>query len=342
MFSFLCPALSAQSTLPALTALDHDTQQLYRATQSHIVRVLVPVRIPTAHPLIKWRMQFDRDLQNQLEQARASDDSQRFFVQPATTQSSSAPEASAPPTPAVTTINVECLGMILNTHGDVLLPLFIDPAYVQQVQVTVDERDVTKGTVRSVDRQTGLTILRLAKPAGKPVRFAQVKPEPGSLVLMLAPTRRSARLSVWTGGVDDNSTILVNAAGEFAAIVRNGHALYPATFLPIVDQLLKSGMVQRARLGVDILEVPIDDPQRLKFPALGARSAAYVDAVLPDSPAAKAGIQPGDLILSVAGEAVADIPTFAAAIANRRGRTSLLLLRDGQEHTLTVDLQAHP
>jgi S1-C subfamily serine protease len=162
----------------------------------------------------------------------------------------------------------------------------------------------------------------------------------GSTVLILSLTRRSARLAIWAGGQDE-SGILFTAGGDVGGIVRNGHTLFPATFMPIVEQLLTTGEVRRAKLGILIHEVPLDDPQRMKFRrALGARTAVQVEEVLADSAAARAGLQRGDVILALAEEPVSDTPTFAAALGNRRGRTELSIVRDGEQLKVAVDLQA--
>jgi S1-C subfamily serine protease len=72
---------------------------------------------------------------------------------------------------------------------------------------------------------------------------------------------------------------------------------------------------------------------------IGSRPAAKVELIERDSAADKAGLQVGDLILSLGGDPVNDLPHFAAAIANQSGDTEMKILRDGQEQTLTVDLQ---
>jgi S1-C subfamily serine protease len=326
---------------PTLDALDHATQTLYRGAQSNIVRVQVPVKIPADHPLMKWWSSLNPKLREQLEAgAKPGAMAPRMYVESASTQPAQAGlDGNRVALPELATVvNVECAGMVLNGNGDVLLPVFIDAGYVRTLQVTLNDRDVTSGTVTAADAKTGLTIVRMAKPAGLPARFASSKPAPGSLMLMISPTRRTSRLAIWTDGQDDNA-ILVNTAGEFAGIMRNGHTLYPSIFRPIVDQLLSGEQVRRAELGVRIREVALDDPQRLKYPMLGARSAARIDDVTPDSAAANGGLEPGDLILSFAHEPVGDIPTFAANIANRRGRTEMLILRDGQEKQIIVELQ---
>jgi hypothetical protein len=251
------------------------------------------------------------------------------------------PESNLIPLPSGNaTLHVEFTGLILNREGDVLLPVFIDPAYAQSpLIVNVDGRQATTARVTGADRLTALTIVRLAEPAGEVAKFSKVRPSPGSILLVISPTRRQARLGVWTGAAEGDNAIAITREGRVAAIVRNGHALYPATFAPIVDQLLAGGVVRRASLGVQIMAVRAEDPQRVQMKELGGRSAARIVEVLADSAAAKAGLQAGDIILSLAGESIEDIPTFAAALANKSGPTELMILRDGEPRKIVVDLK---
>ena len=71
-----------------------------------------------------------------------------------------------------------------------------------------------------------------------------------------------------------------------------------------------------------------------------ARAAALrVVKIFPDSAAAAGGLKVDDLILSLAGEPVEDLPTFAAAISSHSGPTELKLIRYGKETTVTVKLE---
>ena len=62
--SFLTGAALAQSTRPALDAIERDVRTLYQSSQRQIVRVTVPIILPTRvveqeHPLVKWPAQID-------------------------------------------------------------------------------------------------------------------------------------------------------------------------------------------------------------------------------------------------------------------------------------------
>jgi hypothetical protein len=72
-------------------------------------------------------------------------------------------------------------------------------------------------------------------------------------------------------------------------------------------------------------------------------SGVLVSKVLPDTAAAAAGVQVGDLILAVDGEAVAGPGELARAVsAHEPGTTvSLEVLRDGRRETLSATLARH-
>jgi S1-C subfamily serine protease len=74
---------------------------------------------------------------------------------------------------------------------------------------------------------------------------------------------------------------------------------------------------------------------------LGDRPAVRVNQVIKGSPADKAGVREGDLLLALAGDAdaVKNVPTIAAAIAARSGQTPLRVLRGAEVIEVTVDLQ---
>jgi putative serine protease PepD len=74
------------------------------------------------------------------------------------------------------------------------------------------------------------------------------------------------------------------------------------------------------------------------------RDGALIQEVAPDSPAAKAGIQPGDLVVSIDGKAIENYSEMIAAIrAHQPGdKITLGIVRGGNETTITATLTERP
>ena len=232
------------------------------------------------------------------------------------------------------------VGMLLDEAGHILVPLYVEREAVGDgvVRVAWQDGEVVDAKFIGSDRQTNLTLLQVKKTDGKPVRLAAERPADGSLVLSLAPGDASGRLALWNGGQQEYG-IIFTTDGRAAGIARYGQFLGGSACRLIADQLVRFGSVRRATLGVIITEIRKDDPLREQLPVLGARTAMRVDEVIPGSTADKAGLKQGDLLLALAGEAVSDIPSLAAAIAARSGETELQVLRGTEIIKITVDLQ---
>ena len=109
----------------------------------------------------------------------------------------------------------------------------------------------------------------------------------------------------------------------------------------VSSQLLKDGKVHRAYLGVGIQPVTQDLAGQF---GLKTPSGALVTDVFPDSPAAKAGIQPQDVIVEFAGSPIAHAGQLPA-IANRTpigSKQSVVVLRDGKRVELTMTVREKP
>jgi Do/DeqQ family serine protease len=102
-----------------------------------------------------------------------------------------------------------------------------------------------------------------------------------------------------------------------------------------------SGAVRRPWLGAKLQDVTPDiaDSLGLKRP-----SGALVASVSPDSPAARAGIKTGDLIVSIDGASVEDPNAFGYRFATKPigGSARIGLVRQGRETTVSIALQALP
>jgi S1-C subfamily serine protease len=111
-----------------------------------------------------------------------------------------------------------------------------------------------------------------------------------------------------------------------------------STAKPVVDQLISTGEVHRAILGVVDQEVTKEDPVRRLHRELGTLPAIRILIVQDGSAAARGGIEPDDLILKIDNEPVGDPSTFAAVIAAKHGNSVLHVLRGEKELDLTVSM----
>jgi len=98
-----------------------------------------------------------------------------------------------------------------------------------------------------------------------------------------------------------------------------GFAVPVSTATQIMASLIKDGKVTRGWIGVEPRPLTAEIAESfgiVKEKSTGALpQGVLINGVLQNSPAAKAGIQPGDLILQVAGQTVADVPEMLTRVA---------------------------
>jgi serine protease Do len=134
-----------------------------------------------------------------------------------------------------------------------------------------------------------------------------------------------------------NTAILSRSGGN----VGIGFAIPSNMARPIVDSLLRHGKVVRGWLGVAIQPLDSDMSKALGLPE---NSGVLVSDVTKDTPAAKAGVRRGDVIMSVDDIKVRTTGELRNAIA-ASGATKtvrLRILRDGKELTVPVALAEMP
>ncbi len=103
----------------------------------------------------------------------------------------------------------------------------------------------------------------------------------------------------------------------------------------VADQLKTSGRVTRGRIGVQIDQVNKDVAESI---GLGAPRGALVRGVEPDSPAAKAGVEPGDIIVKFDGRSIDKSVDLPRLVGNTKPGTksSMTVFRRGSERNLSV------
>jgi len=109
----------------------------------------------------------------------------------------------------------------------------------------------------------------------------------------------------------------------------------------VMEDLVKDGQVRRGFLGVAIQDVT---PALAKKLELEAQGGALVADVTEGTPAAKAGLQSGDVITELNGKTVRDSKQLRLQVARTEPGTSVTLkaLRDGKEKSFNVTLKELP
>ena len=134
-----------------------------------------------------------------------------------------------------------------------------------------------------------------------------------------------------------NTAIIAPSGGN----VGIGFAVPANMAKAVVEQLIEFGEVQRGLLGVAIQDFTPDLAEAL---GLQAGAGAVITQVEPDSAAKAAGLQPGDLIVSVDGRPVAGSADLRSQIGLKRtGRSiEIGIIRNGERQTVVATLRRGP
>ena len=153
------------------------------------------------------------------------------------------------------------------------------------------------------------------------------------------PGNSGGALVDMTGKLVGINTAIFSRSGGSQGV---GFAI-PANMVKVVVASAKTGgkAVARPWLGAKLQAVTADiaDSMGLKRP-----SGALIANVAPNSPAARASLKPGDLIVSVDGQDVEDPNAFDYRFATKPlgGTARLGIVRGGREQAVTVALQIAP
>jgi len=115
--------------------------------------------------------------------------------------------------------------------------------------------------------------------------------------------------------VDSNGLLVgVNTAiySQSGGSMGIGFAIPVSLARSVMEQIIKSGTVTRGWIGVEVQEI---SPELVESFRLPSNAGAMITGVMRSSPADKAGIRPGDVLLAVAGRPVKDAQSMLDVIA---------------------------
>jgi S1-C subfamily serine protease len=116
-----------------------------------------------------------------------------------------------------------------------------------------------------------------------------------------------------------------------------GFAISSKTFMSLVSQIIQNGKTDRPFVGIVHQTISAEQAQRARLPV--TNGAASVVDVVENSPAARAGVQKGDIITKLADFDINDDQPYLAALVKLKPNTTvpLTVLRGGRE--VQVDLE---
>jgi hypothetical protein len=134
------------------------------------------------------------------------------------------------------------------------------------------------------------------------------------------------------GEVIGVNAVIISESGGYEGI---GFAIPSNIALHIAKTLIAQGKVERGWLGATIQDVT---RERVKTAGMEAPKGAMVDSVVKGSPAEKAGLKKGDIVVGFEGRQVLDAGSLRNQIANSAvGATvKMNILRDGKKQDLMV------
>jgi len=216
----------------------------------------------------------------------------------------------------------------------------------EEIHATLPDARVVPATLAGRDPSTDLAVLKCAEATVGVAAFGDAAAlKPGNLTLVVGRTRASgpvAALGVvslvaperrtWTGaalapyirldvGLQPTAVggAVVDAQGRTVGMATPRFARFGAIAVPaaaidrVVDTLLKKGHIPQGYLGVGLQPVRLPDALRQSLQR-SEKTAAIVLEVEPQSPAHKAGIVIGDILIALAGHPVSRLEDVHAQL----------------------------
>ncbi|WP_218080189.1 trypsin-like peptidase domain-containing protein [Anthocerotibacter panamensis] len=271
-------------------------------------------------------------------------------------------------------------GFVIDANGTILTNAHV-VANAQQVVVKLADGREFPGRVLGADTVTDVAAVKIDVPQPLPAVALgdSTKLRPGQFVVALgdplgfentvtagivsALRRPSSRLGISEKRVDfiqtdaainpgNSGGPLINLQGQViginTAIIQGaqgiGFAIPIDTARQVAQELVAKGSVTRAYVGVQMVTLTPDVTQALadRGIALGADSGVLIQGVLPNSPAAKAGLQPGDVVVQIGSSPVKEVEEVRRAIDSTKPGQQLAfkVSRDGNLKNLVVLTEA--
>jgi serine protease DegQ len=152
------------------------------------------------------------------------------------------------------------------------------------------------------------------------------------------PGNSGGALTDTSGNLLGINTAIYSRSGGSLGI---GFAIPVSTAKSVMEAIISTGQVVRGWIGVEPQDIT---PELAESFGLSRKSGAIIAGVLKDGPADRAGIRPGDILVSVDDKPVTDTTDLLNLIAQLKpgSRAKMMVLRKNREAALDVTIGKRP
>ncbi len=241
-----------------------------------------------------------------------------------------------------------------------------------QITVGLEDGSDVDASLLGRDMARDLAVLRVETGHLNPVEIAAAEPRAGTLVMAVGrpyipATQASFGAVVFVGSIrfrnfrtgrliHADPTLypgfsggpLIGSAGNAYGINTSGSSQTGGITIPasrvskVVQDITRYGYVQTAWIGVTVQQVDLDEAAREIVAA--QETALVVQGVNEETPAAAAGIQVGDILISMDGQPLEDVTDLQHVLCHERigDIVTLGILRSGSSLAIDVTTVARP
>jgi serine protease DegQ len=244
-------------------------------------------------------------------------------------------------------------GVIVSSEGYILTNQHVVDG-ADQIEIALADGRTTNAKVIGVDPETDLAVLKVNMTNLPTITLGRMdQTRVGDVVLAIgnpfgvgqtvtmgivsALGRNHLGINTFENFIQTDAAIYSRSGGSLGI----GFAIPVSTARSVLESIITTGSVTRGWIGVEPQDVT---PEIAESFGLEQKSGAIVAGVLKNGPADRAGIKPGDILVSVNGQEITDTTRLLNVIAQIKPGTAakVHLVRKSREMDLDVTIGKRP
>ncbi len=228
-------------------------------------------------------------------------------------------------------------GVIVSPQGYILTNNHVVEA-ADKIEVALADGRKASAKVVGIDPETDLAVIKIDLPNLPAITLGH--PESSSVgdVVLINPGNSGGALVDTNGNLLGINTAIYSRTGGNLGI---GFAIPMSTAKTVMEAIISHGQVVRGWIGVEPQDIT---PELAESFGLGKKTGAIIAGVLKGGPADRAGMRPGDILVSIDGKPVADTTEMLNVIAQLTPgqEIAMTVLRKSQETRLNITVGKRP